>query len=105
MARTKGAKNKITIAVKDAVENAFTTVNDGGKYLVWLSKEHPAAFVSLVGKCIPAAVAVSVTLQFDLLSAMNEANNNAQRLNDTSNTIDVTPEPLNTPKPLITKDK
>ena len=103
MARTKGAKNKITIAVKDAVENAFTTVNDGGKYLVWLSKEHPAAFVSLVGKCIPAAVAVSVTHQFDLLDAMNEAAKNQQRLNAPV-TIDAIPETPTTHKPLITKE-
>ncbi len=106
MARTKGAQNKMTRDIKSAVEQAFKTVNGKNNAgLIKLASDEPKVFYSLVARCIPATVAVSVEHSFNLLAAMNEANNNAQRLNDASNTIDVTPELLNTPKPLITKDK
>ena len=90
MARTKGAKNKMTIAIKDAVEHAFSTVNRDGQYLVNLSKEHPQVFCALVSKCIPAAVAVDVKIHaIDLGNAMLEA---SQRLKDfNAKTIEHTP--------------
>ena len=96
MARTKGAKNKMTIAIKDAVEHAFSTVNRDGQYLVTLSKEHPQVFCALVSKCIPTAVAVDVKHHIDLGNAMLEA---SQRLKDfnlktiehTPNTNELTP--------------
>ena len=68
----KGKPNKITAAVKDAVEHAFTKVNGEG-YLIWLSKAHPQAFCSLVAKCIPSAVAIDVTHTLDLGAALIEA--------------------------------
>ena len=107
--KTRG-KGRINKAVKEAVERAFSKVNDNDEYLIWLSKEHPPAFVSLIARCIPAAVAVSVTHQFDLGEAMQIAANNAQRLNapDTPNTIEHNPISDNmtdeTSKPLITNE-
>jgi hypothetical protein len=59
VARTKGAQNKITIAVKDAVEHAFRKKNQQG-YLLWLADEHPSVFCALVAKCIPTQLAVDV---------------------------------------------
>lgn len=80
MARTKGAKNKITIAVKDAVEHAFNTVNRDGMYLVNLAHDDPKTFCSLVSRCIPSAVAISVSHTIDLSEAMIEADKNIKRL-------------------------
>lgn len=93
MPRRKGSQNKLTVLVKDAVENVFSTVNEGGVYLTWLSKEHPAAFVSLVGKCIPQAVAIDVKHTFDLGAEMLAAQANLERLSspDTPITIDHQP--------------
>jgi hypothetical protein len=88
MARTKGSQNKITIAVKDAVEQAFNTVNRDGKYLVNLANDHPAVFCSLVSKCIPTAVAVDIKHSLDLGAAMLEA---SQRLQQFNSTIDHEP--------------
>ena len=82
MPRQKGSQNKITKDVKDAVERAFSRVNGGGEYLIWLSREHPACFVALVSKCIPATVAVDVRLAFDLGSEMLEANNRLRVISD-----------------------
>ena len=88
MARTKGSQNKITIAVKDAVEQAFNTVNRDGKYLVNLANDHPAVFCSLVSRCIPTAVAVDIKHTLDLGAAMLEA---SQRLQQFNSTIDHEP--------------
>jgi len=85
MARTKGSQNKITIAVKDAVEHAFNTVNRDGKYLVNLANDHPAVFCSLVSKCIPTAVAVDIKHSLDLGAAMLEASQRLQQFNSTIN--------------------
>ena len=104
MARQKGTPNNITRDMKDILHLAFERAG-GVDYLVKQSKAEPKAFMALLGRIVPTQVAVSISHEFNLLAAMNEANNNAQRLNDAINTIDVTPETLNTPKPLITKDK
>jgi hypothetical protein len=87
MARKKGDVNKLTKTVKEAVEHAFTKVNDEN-YLIWLSREHPAAFCSLVSKCIPTAVAVDIKHTLDLGAAMLEA---SQRLQQFNSTIDHEP--------------
>lgn len=98
-------KGRMNIAIKEAVEFAFNKVNGSdGAGLVKLADTHPAVFYALVSRCIPAAVAVSVSHSFDLGEAMQIAADNAKRLN-ALNTIDITPDPLNTAKPLILKDK
>ena len=111
MPRKKGSQNRMTVTVKNAVEHAFTKVNGKG-YLEWLAYEHPAAFTSLVGKCIPQAVAVDINHTIlDLGSAIKEAN---QRIASyESKMIDVTPGQVddrvadnlpNDAKPLKTKE-
>ncbi len=104
MARTKGAIGNLNRDMKEILFLAFER-SGGVDYLVKQAKAEPKAFMALLGRIVPATVAVSISHEFNLLAAMNEANNNAQRLNDAINTIDVTPGTLNTPKPLITKDK
>ena len=92
MARKFGDKNKLTIAVKDAVEHAFKTVG-GERYLVTLAKEEPKIFCALLGKCIPAAVAVSVSHHFDLGAAMLAAEETRRRLaGDTQPILELSPD-------------
>ena len=80
MARKKGDVNRLTKTVKEAVEFAFTKVNEEN-YLIWLSREHPNAFVSLVSKCIPQQATLSVqNTVIDLAAMMEQANINADRL-------------------------
>ena len=86
--------------MKDILHLAFERAG-GVDYLVKQSAEEPKAFMALLGRIVPTQVAVSISHEFNLLAAMNEANNNARRLNDTSNTIDVTPEP---PEPETSND-
>ena len=101
--KTRGA-GRLSKSVKEAVEFAFTKVNNEG-YLIWLSREHPAAFCSLIGKCIPATVALDVKHTFDLGAAMLTAQDGLTRLNN-ADVINVTPDkPDNLAKSLITKDK
>tara|TARA_R110000751_G_scaffold291097_2_gene397902 strand:- start:55 stop:357 length:303 start_codon:yes stop_codon:yes gene_type:complete len=90
MARTKGSKNKLTLAVKDAVERAFEKVG-GEEYLVWLSREHPQSFVTLISKCIPQQAVLSVEHSVDLGAAMLLAHQRLDQLNE-KKVIDITPE-------------
>ena len=101
--KTRG-KGKMTVAVKEAVENAFRAVN--GKHntgLIELSKSHPAVFYALVAKCIPTAVAVDVKHSIDLGNAMLEASQRLDDYNNRTKTIEhVEPEIL---KPGITNQE
>jgi hypothetical protein len=54
--RPKGAKNKTTIAVKEAVLAALDKAG-GVEYLARQADANPAAFLTLVGKVIPLQVA------------------------------------------------
>ena len=101
MARTKGSKNKMTIAVKDAIEHAFKKVNGKNNAgLIKLADEHPAIFYGLVSKCIPAAVSHELKVTIDLGLAIQQNEANLQRLN----VIDITPSPTIDANPLITNN-
>ena len=64
--RKKGTPNKTTQLLKDAVLKAAALRGEQigspkgttglEKYLVWLSKEHPQAFSSLLGRVLPMQV-------------------------------------------------
>ena len=57
--RKAGAPNKTTVAVKDAILAAFDEV--GGKdYLVEIARSEPKAFLTLLGKLVPAQVRVEI---------------------------------------------
>jgi hypothetical protein len=88
LSRQKGTQNKMTVAIKDAVERAFSIKNKNNEYLLTLADEHPAVFCSLVSKCIPTAVAVDIKHTLDLGAAMLEA---SQRLQQFNSTIDHEP--------------
>lgn len=54
--RPKGAPNKITRDIKQAIAEAFEKAG-GVDYLVKLASEDPRTFCALVGKVIPLQVA------------------------------------------------
>lgn len=66
MARPKGSQNKLTAELKDMIEGALQDVG-GRKYLKEQAEKNPAAFMALIGKCLPkdvnASVQGNITLQ------------------------------------------
>lgn len=50
--RQKGTPNKTTVALKDAIMNAFHKVG-GRAYLVTVAKEDPKTFCTLLGRVLP----------------------------------------------------
>ena len=91
MARTKGAKGKLGVDLRDKISHAFDTVNGPNNAgLIALSKSDPAIFYGLVSRCIPADVSHNVTIA---LVSLGDAMQAAQaRLADMQGAmIDVTP--------------
>ncbi len=55
MGRPKGASNKLTKTVREAIEAAFDKVG-GADYLAKMAVDQPVAFMSLLGKILPQQV-------------------------------------------------
>lgn len=55
--RPKGTPNKITKALKDAIEHAFIRVG-GEAYLVRVAESDPKTFCALLAKLLPSELAV-----------------------------------------------
>jgi hypothetical protein len=55
--RPKGAVNKLTADLRDAIIDAFGQVG-GAEYLVEQARANPQAFMALLGKVIPKDVTV-----------------------------------------------
>lgn len=53
--RDKGTKNKTTVAVKEMLLGALGQAG-GQAYLLQQAQENPSAFMTLIGKLIPAEV-------------------------------------------------
>ena len=53
--RQKGSLNKITKDVRNLILSSLDEVG-GQKYLVQQAKANPAAFLTLIGKCLPKDV-------------------------------------------------
>jgi hypothetical protein len=104
MARTKGAKNKITTSIKEAVNQAFKHVNGKDNAgLIALAKSEPKVFYSLVSRCIPPEqVSLAVTVAFDLGQAMIDAQQRKESMIDVTPT---TPIDVEIAKPLKVIDK
>jgi len=66
--------------MKDALELAFER-SGGVDYLVHVAGEDPKTFCGLLGRLIPATVAIAVTHKIDLAAMMQLADTNVQRLN------------------------
>lgn len=63
--RPKGAENKLTRAVKDAVQDAFDEVG-GADYLVQVAKEDHKTFCALLGRVIPTQVNAELSGKVEL---------------------------------------
>lgn len=58
--RKPGTPNKLTKSVKEAIEAAFDQVG-GSEYLARMAEEQPTAFMTLLGKVLPAQINANVT--------------------------------------------
>ena len=54
----------------------------GVDYLVWLSKEHPSAYATLLGRVLPTEIDGSLTTQVDMIIPPEERRAIAQELFD-----------------------
>jgi hypothetical protein len=79
--RKGGTPNKTTVALKDAIVAAFHKTG-GVDYLVWLSKEHPSAYATLLGRVLPTEIDGSLTTQVDMIIPPEERRAIAQELFD-----------------------
>jgi hypothetical protein len=50
--RPKGSQNKVTKAIREAVEQSFAEIG-GAAYLVKMATEQPTAYMTLLGKVLP----------------------------------------------------
>lgn len=57
--RPKGASNKLTRTVKEAIEAAFDKVG-GADYLARMAVEQPTSFMTLLGKVLPTQINANV---------------------------------------------
>lgn len=57
--RPKGAQNKNTLALKDAIMNAFKEVG-GQSYLSRIAEDDPRTFCTLLGKVLPQEIKADI---------------------------------------------
>jgi hypothetical protein len=72
--RPKGSANKITKDIRLAISQAFDGAG-GVDYLVRQSKENPQAFMTLIGKIVPAEVKAQIEGNITVLTGVPRANN------------------------------
>ena len=58
--RPKGAVNKLTKTIREAVELSFAQVG-GAKYLAQMAVDQPVAYMTLLGKVLPQQIEASGT--------------------------------------------
>jgi len=81
--------------IRNTIAMHFLRISRDKSYLTRLANEHPAAYVSLVAKCVPQQAHVEVTHHaVDLGAAMLAAEQNLRALNERAERmlIDVTPD-------------
>jgi hypothetical protein len=79
--RKAGSLNKTTVALREAILAAFHKTG-GVDYLVWLSKEHPSAYTTLLGRVLPTEIEGSFKAQVDMTVPPEERRAIAQELFD-----------------------
>lgn len=60
MSRPHGSKNKITRDMKEIIFQAFEKAG-GVDYLVTVARRNPAAFLTLLGRIVPAEIKAELT--------------------------------------------
>lgn len=68
--RPKGALNKTTRTLKNAIQKAFNEVG-GSVWLVKLAKNDPRSFVALLGRLLPSEVKAEVSTKGELKIVVN----------------------------------
>ncbi len=76
--RQRGTPNKVTVAVREAIVNAFEEVG-GQSYLVKVAREDPRTFLTLVGKIVPREIEVDAYDPTARIAALNEGRARARR--------------------------
>lgn len=56
--RPKGSVNKVTKTIREAIEASFDKVG-GADYLARMAEEQPTAYMTLLGKVLPAHMNIS----------------------------------------------
>lgn len=64
--RPKGATNKLTRTIKEAIEVSFDKIG-GPEYLAEMAYQQPAAYMTLLGKVLPAQVQAEISGAVGLL--------------------------------------
>ena len=67
--RPKGSANKLTKDIKEAISQAFDKVG-GVDYLARQANENPQAFMTLLGKIIPADVRAQITGKLNIATGV-----------------------------------
>lgn len=70
--RPKGAANKITKDIRAAISQAFDKAG-GVDYLVTQAKQNPQAFLTLIGKIVPAEVRAQVEANLTVITGVPRA--------------------------------
>lgn len=63
--RPKGSVNRVTKDIREAVLAAFEGAG-GSDYLIQQAHDNPQAFMTLLGKCMPAQVAAEITGKLEI---------------------------------------
>jgi hypothetical protein len=71
--RKKGTPNKITREVREMILEAVERVG-GVDYFVSAAKSHPQAFMTLVGRTVPAKVEGALQLDVNIVAALKQLN-------------------------------
>lgn len=58
--RPKGSSNKVTKTIREAIEASFDKVG-GADYLAKMAIEQPSAYMTLLGKVLPAHMNIKTT--------------------------------------------
>lgn len=67
LGRPKGAANKVTKTLREAIEASFDKVG-GADYLAKMAMEQPASYMTLLGKVLPAHMNIKAeTGKFELI--------------------------------------
>ena len=71
--RPKGSKDKVPLAIKEAILAAFNDPKVGGvDYLITLAKEDPKTFVGLLGRIIPKDINATVDGDLTIATILKE---------------------------------
>lgn len=76
--RPKGSTNKVTKTIREAIEASFEKVG-GAEYLARMAEDQPSAYMTLLGKVLPAHMNIKANGNgFKLIVERANADNKAE---------------------------